>query len=468
LKKLTSDLNAIQLDLDSKVNQAPQTLEPTLQKGLQSIAKQNSNPIQQGGQIAVQFQTAYAEEIKRLVLMESAKLLSPSLGDLISNFINPLIQSADQALEGLDFELRRSVTSVVTAAFRQAPVPLWPKQDDVVPAHFQPAINEVLIDGVDQFPAFFNAHVSQAVAPVASGQTSEAARQILTRTRMDKNSQGEFESVVGWSWTRTALGSHPNISRVNEWQAKELSSVTGRPQSKAAFALKLSWQDVIAHARAWVDLPSCPFRQHSDQGIKAWLNPAETISQQQLEERVSKVKLKFQEAINLAAPLVEINTNTVQAIHGASAIGILYSFSYIPLEKSHSVVDKITQGWSGQPQGETNKNNLEGSCEPGQDRSEIFILGQPASPYMPMVFESLTKPIRDGWQDAVSRADTNGFWQWRRARSLRHFIPVSQRHIAAFMQGWVVGRITGDIQLDDANDGTGSKVVKVLDPRDSK
>lgn len=468
MKKLTSDLNAVQLDLDSKVNQAPQTLEPTLQKGLQSIAKQNNNPIQQGGQIAVQFQTAYAEELKRLVFIESARLMSPVLGDLLASFINPLVESADQALEGLDSELRRSVNSVVTAAYREAPVALWPKQDNAVPTHFQPAVNEVLIDGVSQFPAFFNAHVSQAVAPFASGQTAEAARQILTKTRLDRNNQGDFESVVGWSWSRTALGSHPNINRVNEWQPKELSSVTGRPQSKASFALKLDWKDVIGHARAWVDLPSCPFRQHSDQGIKAWLNPSETISQKELQDRVNKVVLKLQEAIKLAAPLVEINTNTVQAIHGAKAIGTLYSFSNIPLEPSSTVVSKITQGWSGQPQGEKNKGSFEGACEPGQDRNEIFILGQPASPYMPMVFESLTKPIRDEWQDAIANSKTGAFWQWRRARSLRHFIPVSQRHIAAFMQGWVVGRITGDIQLEDANDGTGSKVVKVLDPRDSK
>jgi len=474
LKKLTSDLNAIQLDLDSKVNQAPQTLEPTLQKGLQSIAKQNNNPIQQGGQIAVQFQTAYAEELKRLVFIESAKLLSPVLGDLITSFINPLVESADQALEGLDYEMRKTVDSVVTAAYRQAPVPLWPKDDDLVPNHFQPAVNEVLIDGVTQFPAFFGAHVSQAVAPVVSEQTAEAARQILTKTSLSKTGLGEFESVVGWSWKRNSLGSHPNVNRVTNWQPKELSSITGRPQSKASFALKLGWQEIIGHARAWIDLPSCPFRQHSDQGIKAWLNPAETISQQQLNGRVSQVVSKLQEAIKLAAPLVEINANTVQAIHGASAIGTVYSFSNIPFESSSGVVSAITQGWSGQPQGEKNKISIEDACEPGQDRNEIFILGQPASPYMPMVFESLTKPIRDGWQDAITtnkssnNKGTSDFWDWRRARTLRYFVPVSQRHIAAFMQGWVVGRITGDIQLDDANDGTGSKAVKVLDPRDSK
>jgi len=474
LRKLTSDLNLIQLDLDSKVSQAPQTLEPTLQKGLQSIAKQGNNPIQQGGQIAVQFQTTYAEELKRLVFVESAKLLSPVLGDLVSSFINPLIEAADQSLEALDAELRKTVDSVVTAAYRQAPVALWPKQDDAVPAHFQPAVNEVLIDGVAQFPVFFNAHVSQAVAPIASGQTSEAARQILTRTRLEKSSQGDFEPVVGWSWTRTALGSHPNINRVNEWQPKELSTVTGRPQSKASFALKLGWREIIGHARSWVDLPSCPFRQHSDQGIKAWLNPTETVSQQQIEERFAKMVSKFQEAIKLAAPLVEINANTVQAIHGANAIGTLYSFSNIPLEKGSHVVSKITQGWSGQPQGSENTTSIESALEPGQDRNEIFILGQPASPYMPMVFESLTKPIRDGWQEAIT-SNTSvknkaalEFWDWRRARTLRHFVPVSQKHIAAFMQGWIVGRITGDIQIYDSGNGTGSNVVKVLDPRDSK
>jgi hypothetical protein len=306
------------------------------------------------------------------------------------------------------------------------------------------------------------------VAPVVSGQTTEAARQIITKTLLDKNEMGDFESVVGWSWSRNALGSHPNVNRVTAWQPKELSPITGRPQSKASFALRLDWQDIIGHARAWVDLPSCPFRQHSDQGIKAWLNPAETISQQQLDARFNQVVSKLQETIKLAAPLVEINTNTVQAIHGASAVGTKYSFSYIPLEVTSSVVSKIIQGWSGQPQVRENTVSIQGACEPGQDRNEIFILGQPASPYMPMVFDSLTKPIRNGWQQATTNGDEKSFWTWRRARALRHFVPVSQKHIAAFMQGWVVGRITGDIQLYDSGNGKGSYVVKVLHPSDSK
>jgi hypothetical protein len=474
LKKLRSDLSAIQLDLDNKVSQAPQTLESTLQKGLQSIAKQNANPIQQGGQIAVQFQTAYAEELKRLVFIDSAKLMSPVLGDLAESFMEPLAESAERILEGLDSQLRQTVDSSVTAAYRQAPVALWPKQDGVVPTHFQPAVNEVLIDGVDKFPAFFDAHVSQAVAPIASGQTAEAARQILTKTRMDKNTQGDFDSVVGWSWKRNALGSHPNVNRVTDWQPKELSSVSGRPQSKASFGLKLGWQDIIGHAREWVDLPSCPFRQHSDQGIKSWLDPAETISQEQLKNRIDQVVSKLKEAIKLAAPLVEIDTSAVQVIHGAQAIGTIYSFGNIPLESDSKVVSSIISGWSGQPQSPENIESIKKACEPGQDRSEIFILGQPASPYLPIVFKSLTEPIRNSWHNETTKAsgqdgeDSEEFWDWRRARTLRHFVPVSQKHIAAFMQGWIVGRVTGDIQLFDTGKGNGPFGVKVLDPRDEK
>jgi Tubulin like len=467
LKTLNADLNRIQLDLDTKVASAPPTLEPTLQQGIAAARKLDKSPIVGGGGFAANFIQVYGQELGKQVVRDACTSLSLILADFSKNFITVLADSANKVLAELEFELNRNAKSVVTAAYREAPVCQWPADGSSVPQHFNPAINEVLIDGVTKFPAFFETHVAQAVAPIVGNTVREAARQIITRTRLDKKETGDgFENVVGWNWKRTPLDSHPNINRTRKWQPKELSALDGQPQSAAAFELHLGHKDVISHARTWTALPACPFRQHSDEGIASWLSPAVPLSSQESTEREQLFDQKFRQAINLASPLVEIDNAAVQTIHGADKVGNVYSFSAVPLDISHPSLAALLTSWATTPTGAVNAPALRAAASAATDKGEIFIQGKTASPYLPIVFKSLTEPIRNEWSSAIAGATTSQFWQWRRARPLRHFVPLSQRNLLAFVQGWVVGRITGQIQLVDANDGTGSKTVKVQDPRD--
>jgi hypothetical protein len=468
LKTLNADLSRVQVDLEAKVLSSAPTLEPTLQNGIASARKLGSSPVMGGGGFAANFIQVYAQELGKQVVRDACTSLALILADFSKNFVNVLIDAANKVLSELELEISRDVKSVVTAAFREAAVSQWPKNDTVVPPHFTPAVNEILIDGVTQFPNFFETHIAQAVSPVTSDIVREAARQILTRTRLDRKVDGRgFETVVGWNWKRTALDSHPNVSRSRNWQPKELAALDGRPQSAASFDLSLNFKEVLNHARNWVHLPSCPFRLHSDEGIAEWLNPKVGLSSREAEDRQRTFEQKFGQAIRIASPLVEIDESSVQAIHGKSFVGNQYSFSAIPLDASSPIITNVLASWAADPQGSVNSAALRDKASASIDKSEIFILGTTASPYLPIAFKSLTQPIRNEWQNAVTTGKAREFWQWRRARPLRQFVPFSQRHLAAFMQGWVVGRITGQIQLVDAGDGSGSKIVKVFHDRDN-
>lgn len=468
LKTLNADLNRVQLDLDTKVASVPPSLEPTLQQGIAAARKLDKSPIPGGGGFAGNFIQVYGQELGKQVVRDACTSLSLILADFSKNFITVLMDSANKVLAELEYELNRNAKSVVTAAYREAPVCQWPADGGSVPQHFNPAVNEVLIDGVTKFPAYFDTHVAQAVSPIVGDTLREAARQTITRTRLEKKATGSgFENVVGWNWKRTPLDSHPNINRTRKWQPKELSALDGQPQSAASFELHLGHKDVINHARTWTHLPACPFRQHSDEGISAWLSPAVPLSSQESAERQQLFDQMFRQAINLASPLVEIDNAAVQAIHGANAQGNIYSFSSVPLDITHPTLAALLTSWATSPTGPQNSAALRASASAATDKGEIFIQGKTASPYVPIVFKSLTEPIRNEWSNAIANGTTAQFWQWRRARSLRHFVPFSQRNLQAFVQGWVVGRITGQIQLVEANDGSGSKVVKVQDPRDN-
>ena len=468
LKTLNADLNRVQLDLDTKVASVPPSLEPTLQQGIAAARKLDKSPIPGGGGFAGNFIQVYGQELGKQVVRDACTSLSLILADFSKNFITVLMDSANKVLAELEYELSRDARTVVTAAYREAPVCQWPADGGSVPQHFNPAINEVLIDGVTKFPSFFETHVAQAVSPVVGNTLREAARQVITRTRLDKKESGSgFENVVGWNWKRTPLDSHPNINRTRKWQPKELSALDGQPQSAASFELHLGHKDVINHARTWTHLPSCPFRQHGDEGIAAWLAPTVPLSAQESAERQQTFDQKFRQAINLASPLVEIDNAAVQAIHGADKVGNVYSFSAVPLDITHPTLAALLTSWATSPTGAVNGPALRTAASAATDKGEIFIQGKTASPYLPIVFKSLTEPIRNEWSSAIAGGTTAQFWQWRRARPLRHFVPISQRNLQAFIQGWVIGRITGQIQLIEANDGSGSKTVKVQDPRDN-
>jgi hypothetical protein len=468
LKTLNADLSRIQLDLDTKVASAPPTIEPTLQQGIAAARKLGNSPIAGGGGFAANFIQVYGQELGKQIVRDTCTSLSLILADFSKNFINVLMEAANKELAELEYELSRDAKGVVTAAYREAPVCQWPAGGGPVPPHFDPAVNEVLIDGVNKFPAFFSMHVGQAVAPMVGDTVREAARQIITRTRLDKKETGRgFENVVGWNWKRTPLDSHPNIDRTRKWQPKELSALDGQPSSAAAFDLRLGFKDVLNHARTWTHLPACAFRQHGEEGIAEWLAPKVPLSSQESAERQQLFDQMLRQAISLASPLVEIDNAAVQAIHGANSQGNIYSFSAVPLDITHPSLAALITSWATSPTGPQNGAALRASASAATDKGEIFIQGKTASPYLPIVFKSLTEPIRNEWSNAISNGTTAQFWQWRRARPLRHFVPFSQRNLLAFMQGWVVGRITGQIQLVEANDGSGSKLVKVQDPRDN-
>lgn len=241
--------------------------------------------------------------------------------------------------------------------------------------------------------------------------------------------------------------------------------MNGKPQTGADFDLKLDHKDVLALARSWVELPSCPFRKHTDEGINSWLNPEVALSANESERRKTLFQQKFSETMTLASPLVEIDESAVEAMHSGTVSGNVYSFSTVPIDQTSSIIQGVLASWAATSQGAINGANLRGACSSTEDKGEIFILGQTGGPYLPMAFESLKKPIRDEWSAATKAGTADGFWSWRRARPLRQFVPFSQRHLAAFIQGWIVGRLAGDIQLmDNPHDLSGSKIVRIWEP----
>jgi hypothetical protein len=76
------------------------------------------------------------------------------------------------------------------------------------------------------------------------------------------------------------------------------------------------------------------------------------------------------------------------------------------------------------------------------------------------LFNSLTGQPPGNWR---SNGWTTNQWDFCRTRPLRDFIPASAKWTDAFLQGWLLGRITGHIQLEAKGDGALGFIAKVFD-----
>ena len=400
--------------------------------------------------------------LETLVQLESSELLSGILENLSRDLIAPLSDSLQKLHKDLDFELHRKVTGYAGAAYREAPLPLWPTSSGV-PSHFTPAINEVLLDDIQSFPTTFEAHIAQALMPITSNQIGEAAMQVITQRQSVRDEKGDFLEIHNWPIALTRVGSHPHIDRQASWYPSALGALSGRAGGSARYDIKLDYRSLLSYARRWVSLPNTSFRLYSDQGIGAWLAGSKDLTQQEIQNNLNKIQGALAQTIQYASPLVEVEQGLVSVIHQPKAGGIKYNFSSLPFAADDPALSSVVSGLQGSIQAGASLGKLKEACDPNRDVKEIFISSTTGAPYVPLVFKSLTEPIRDSWAEVRNAGSTKAYWQWRRARPLREFIPTSAKWAEAFLQGWIMGRITGHIQLEARTDGASGFIAKVYD-----
>ncbi|MFZ4064823.1 MAG: tubulin-like doman-containing protein [Rhodoluna sp.] len=460
LSQAKSDLLRIQDELSKLAASAP-SVPSFVTSIVTSIRNLGNSPLAMGGPADNLIADA-ANKLDVLFKYRVAEILSRVLEDFVKNSVTPLSDSLQKLHKDLDFELHRKVTGNAGAAYREAPLPLWPTSSGV-PSHFTPAINEVLLDDIKSFPTTFEAHIAQALMPITSNQIGEAAMQVITQRQSVRDEKGDFLEIHNWPIALTRVGSHPHIDRQASWYPSALGALSGRAGGSARYEIKLDYRSLLSYARRWVSLPNTSFRLYSDQGIGAWLAGSKDLTQQEIQNNLNKIQGALAQTIQYASPLVEVEQGLVSVIHQPKAGGIKYNFSSLPFAADDPALSSVVSGLQGSIQAGASLGKLKEACDPNRDVKEIFISSTTGAPYVPLVFKSLTEPIRDSWAEVRNAGSTKAYWQWRRARPLREFIPTSAKWTEAFLQGWIMSRITGHIQLEARTDGASGFIAKVYD-----
>ena len=466
LQELRSELGSV-LGKYEVVSATPthQTLTAKLTTAIgQAIptGKKGTDLIPTGGSVATQLQQVVGKAFAQHGQEIATPLITNALSEFQSECIDVLVSRIEKLGEDAQFALNAQSVGGVSAAFRNAHISRWPSELNPIPSHFNAALNEVMVNKVEDFDKRFQEHLSAAIGSAGTNDLQATVEQVVTR--QIRNQDGSFGNITGWSLKPDSNGAHPHIGREQNFFPSKLATATKRTPSKAKYNPRLTPEDLLEYARTWVDIPGSSFRKFTGAGFASWL-----AEHSDKVDRHGEFLTAIRQAMTFASPLVEIDQKLVEAIHGPNSFGYSYWFSTLPLSQDHPLVDEIKNYWQAFPASRPGNNSaLDKACSVGSDPKEIHISSTPAAPYSAIVFKSLMSPVRRDWESAVSSGATQDFWEWRRARPLAHFIPASPEWIMAFLQGWIVGRITGLIQMETLTDKHNSKLVRVFDLQNEK
>jgi len=355
--------------------------------------------------LKVPFATTASRRLQGEVEASRREHATRAIQSFRTNFLQPLRLSLDSAEQELKDQW--------------ATVQEWAAGDSV-PNRFKPDPNVVVLTDVENFPAEFNKHLAKTVG----GNSGEA---------LDLAVAGVLKSRPGAS--RLDEGDAGSFIRLRPWSVQN--------STKASFDLDCDAASIRQRSRDW--LAADPTN-----GIGLFINESlqerlKSASGAELERFVAR----FRMALDRSVPLVHLNAQMLNEIHRHAEPQYQSVMSAIPLTANDD--DKAFQAV---------RNLL---LEKGIDAAEIpkyFETADDTSAsasnieistfmraYHPMVYASLMRPIAVAALEALGMGEKT-FWEYRRARPLDEFIPLSSTTVNLIARGWLTALILRQVRFE--------------------
>ncbi len=344
------------------------------------------------------------------------------LGEVATHLVRPMRIAVREAADGL-------TAQEIGAPGRPSATENWPRGSDV-PKALRSARNEVLIDPVDEFPQEFVACVRASLG-VVEEETAlrQAATQALMGTR-NFDTGSEQQVVVArsrWVPTSPALQS----------QAMSLPS-------PASFEVRLSVSQIVQRARAWVDNPETAMGRRVHESLADYLDEHAQPAADLLEHR-RRFQNGLVEALDKSSPLVSVDHNVLSAVHGSYNVSWVLHLSEVPFPDGSPAAELFRSVLQDKGMWKPSMGKAFG--EGRQSGIEFFTAYE--TPYEPVVFESIIRPIATSWAERKHDPTLRqNFWKWRRARPLPQFVPAHPVVRRAMVRGWFTANVFDQLKYN--------------------
>lgn len=334
-------------------------------------------------------------------------LAASVVDDLVRRMLRPLAAAIGQAIEELEYRLEGSVLEPSQAE-------LWPG-DKLVPARFEPAPNELLLEPVSGYPDLFDRLLKEQMGGGDLSARSAARQQVILGRTDDDAAQAVVDSRNTW---------RPRDDRLPWLHTAE----------EARFALAISDDDLLDRARTWARRRGTTVGEYLHQSLAAYLEASGSGVREQ-SNRIQRFSMELARAVKMSRPLIELDREKEQEVHRGAA-GATAEMTNFPFPAGHPARAAVT---SVIPDIREDKFD-----DDKRERIDIFTFQN--APVQPVVMASFVDPIRESWESAKGRGGAREFWVARRARPLPYFVPCAPEIRQAIVTGWFAARLLGQIR----------------------
>ena len=428
----------------SDLSQLPEDVDRTLSGMRGSISG--------GDTIVARVVEGVRGKVRTLLYTRVSALVSEGLLTFVSDVLKPLQIAIREAQIILEQARGSQLRQDGLARLETTQYAAWPSDDDRrVPQRFDEANNEILLTSSRQFDTQYRSDIETAIPLAQTGGSPRlaVAAQVMSGLWATQGGiqppGGLMEQTVGWR------------SRI--FPTDPLTGESLVP-SEARFDIHVRPAELLHRARMFVARPEESFSVFSSVSLREYLNTKRESEQQ---ARHRDVMNKFRETLALAMPLISVDAQTVQILHGGNSVEYRYKFSSVPF-RNLPIADDLEAILTNNPSTDpsTRINFRKALTEQGNPR-RIDVFGSYPL-YSPLAFDSVLEPVAQEWESTAPQGRA-AYWTYRRARTLDASLAMSDAERRAMVAGWYIGQVVGEliipgkpfrrpVQIWDPEDGT--------------
>ncbi|NQX12318.1 hypothetical protein HQQ80_11830 [Microbacteriaceae bacterium VKM Ac-2855] len=382
--------------------------------------------------------TQFRTQTRDTVYARSADVAKAILQALVSDVLAPLKAALGEGIILLENAATATASNVGLANVATDDYTAWPTDaDHAVPPRFDVADNEILLTPSAGFDQQYAGDLRSAVADGSADIDFEEARVRGARF------------VISGEWPVASGAAAPGglLLRMARWRPGLFNRdpISGAPltPSKGRYRFAVAPKELLERSLAFVRRPGESFESFCALSLRDFASGTD-LPESGRAGRHADLVAKFGEALSRALPLISIDSDAVNAIHGTPT-QYRYKFSSIPFSGS-PVVSALAQVIAARPNMADEVAQIFDRAISAEDTlTRIDIFGSYRN-YVPLVFDALLVPVAQQWA-GTSPHGRRQFWANRRSRPLPAALPMGDVERRTMIAGWYIGQITGQVRI---------------------